>query len=49
MSESEDEEPRWPADDDAVEQLERLAELREQGLLSEDEYVAAKRRILDGS
>jgi Short C-terminal domain len=48
VSGGEDEEVREPADD-AVDQLERLAELREQGVLSEDEYAAAKRRILDGS
>ena len=48
MSGGEDEEPR-ELDDDAVEQLERLAELREQGVLGEDEYAAAKRRILAGS
>jgi len=35
MSEGEDE--PGELDDTAVEQLERLAELREQGLLSEDE------------
>jgi len=47
MSESEDE--PGELDDAAVEQLERLAELREQGLLSEDEYLEAKKRILGGS
>jgi hypothetical protein len=31
---------------DAVEQLKRLAELREQGILTEDEFIAEKRNIL---
>lgn len=47
MSDGEDEKPRETGVD-AVEQLARLADLREQGLLGEDEYAAAKRRILDG-
>lgn len=37
-----------PADaaDDPMEQLQRLAELREQGVLTEDEFAAEKRNIL---
>ena len=31
---------------DPVEQLQRLAELREQGVLTEDEFTAEKRNIL---
>ncbi len=31
---------------DPVEQLQRLAELREQGVLTEDEFIAEKRNIL---
>ncbi|HYA09167.1 MAG TPA: SHOCT domain-containing protein [Gaiellaceae bacterium] len=31
---------------DPVERLQRLAELREQGVLTEDEYTAEKRNIL---
>jgi hypothetical protein len=31
---------------DPVEQLRRLAELREQGVLTEDEFTAEKRNIL---
>jgi len=46
---SDDEDEPGELDDDAVEQLERLAELREQGVLSEEEYLAAKQRILGGS
>ncbi|HEY1366461.1 MAG TPA: SHOCT domain-containing protein [Gaiellaceae bacterium] len=33
---------------DTVEQLERLAELREQGILTEEEFRAEKRRIILG-
>ena len=32
-----------------VEQLKQLAELREQGVLSEDEFEQQKRRLLQGS
>jgi Short C-terminal domain len=32
---------------DPVEQLQRLAELREQGVLTEDEFTAEKRNILE--
>jgi len=31
---------------DPVEQIRRLAELREQGVLTEDEFTAEKRKIL---
>jgi hypothetical protein len=34
--------------DDRLDQLERLARLREQGLLTEDEFAQQKRRILEG-
>ena len=33
---------------DIVEQLERLAELREKGAISDEEFAAAKQRIIDG-
>jgi len=33
---------------DVVEQLERLAKLREQGVLTEDEFQNEKQRILNG-
>jgi hypothetical protein len=33
---------------DTVEQLERLAELREQGILTEEEFRAEKRKIILG-
>jgi hypothetical protein len=31
-----------------IDQLERLARLREQGVLTPEEFALAKRRILDG-
>jgi hypothetical protein len=51
-ADSQGREPGPPADaapdgtSDPVEQLQRLAELREQGVLSEDEFTAEKRNIL---
>ncbi len=33
---------------DFTEQLERLARLKEQGSLTEDEFVAAKKRLIEG-
>ena len=41
--------PAAAADDDAswVSQLQRLAQLRDQGVLSDDQYEAAKRRVLE--
>jgi hypothetical protein len=36
-----------PADDDLVGKLKRLRTLREDGVLSEDEFAAAKARLLD--
>jgi hypothetical protein len=35
-----------PAQDDLTAQLRRLGELRDQGVLSEDEFAAAKARLL---
>jgi hypothetical protein len=35
-----------PDEADPVERLERLAELREQGVLTEDEFAAEKRNVL---
>lgn len=35
-----------PAEPDTVEQLRRLAELRDQGILTEEEFSAEKRKIL---
>lgn len=40
--------PGGHADGDVVSKLERLAELRERGHLSEEEFEAKKRRLLDG-
>jgi hypothetical protein len=40
---------RGSGDDDRLEQLERLARLREQGVLTGEEFEAEKRRILGGS
>jgi hypothetical protein len=37
-------EPR--AAEDAIEQVRQLGELREQGILTEEEFVAEKRRVL---
>jgi hypothetical protein len=38
--------PAEPSPDDKVDQLERLDELREQGILTEPEFAEQKRRIL---
>ena len=35
-----------PSTDDSVEQLNKLAELRDQGILTEDEFTAKKKQIL---
>lgn len=40
--------PSTQADGDVVSQLERLADLRERGHLSEDEFAVEKRRLLGG-
>ncbi|RFA09379.1 hypothetical protein B7R54_09135 [Subtercola boreus] len=37
-----------PPNESTVERLERLSSLREQNLLSEEEFIEAKRRILSG-
>lgn len=37
-----------PADGDLVEQLERLASLRDRGALDAEEYERAKKAVLDG-
>jgi hypothetical protein len=34
------------ADEDSIERLRQLGELREQGILTEDEFTAEKRRVL---
>jgi hypothetical protein len=33
--------------EDAIEQVRQLSELREQGILTEEEFVAEKRRVLE--
>ena len=38
--------PAAPAEDDVVSQLERLAQLKEQGILTEEEFAAQKAKIL---
>jgi hypothetical protein len=38
--------PPPPPQQDTVEQLKRLAELRDQGVLTEEEFTAEKRKIL---
>lgn len=35
-----------PSTDDSVEQLKKLAEFRDQGILTEDEFTAKKKQIL---
>jgi hypothetical protein len=35
------------AAEDAIEQVRQLGELREQGILTEEEFVAEKRRVLE--
>ncbi|MGI9601523.1 MAG: SHOCT domain-containing protein [Acidimicrobiales bacterium] len=42
--------PPPPADDgdDRIAQLERLAKLREQGILTDDEFAAEKAKVLNG-
>jgi hypothetical protein len=39
----------WGAQEDLVSKLERLATLREQGAITEDEFEAAKRAVIGGS
>ncbi|HWG27030.1 SHOCT domain-containing protein [Actinospica sp.] len=39
--------PGQPAGSDVLEQLERLAALRTQGMLTDEEFVAAKQRLLE--
>jgi hypothetical protein len=39
----------WGAQDDLVSKLERLATLREQGSITQDEFEAAKRAVIGGS
>jgi predicted Zn-dependent peptidase len=34
-------------EDDYIEQLERLAELRDQGILTDEEFEAKKKQLLD--
>jgi hypothetical protein len=38
--------PEPEAAEDAIEQVRQLGELREQGILTEEEFVAEKRRVL---
>jgi hypothetical protein len=38
--------PGQPAGSDVLEQLERLSALRTQGMLTDDEFAAAKHRLL---
>ncbi|MFN8110667.1 MAG: SHOCT domain-containing protein [Thermoleophilia bacterium] len=40
--------PAAPAEDEVIAQLERLASLRERGMLTQDEFEAQKRRLLGG-
>ena len=40
--------PAAPAQDDLSDQLERLADLRAKGVLTDDEFAAAKARLLTG-
>ena len=39
--------PEPEAAEDAIEQVRQLGELREQGILTEEEFVAEKRRVLE--
>jgi hypothetical protein len=38
--------PAAPAELDDIEQLKRLAELKDEGILSEEEYAALKAKVL---
>ncbi len=38
--------PQRPYDENMVSKLERLAKLRQDGLLSEEEFTIAKRRVM---
>lgn len=40
--------PAAPAEDDTLAQLERLGQLKAQGILSEEEFAAQKAKILGG-
>jgi hypothetical protein len=40
--------PSAPAADDTIERLKALADLKAQGVLTEEEFAAQKARILDG-
>ncbi|HSK98297.1 MAG TPA: SHOCT domain-containing protein [Euzebyales bacterium] len=40
--------PQAPANDDVITQLKQLGELRDQGLLTDEEFAAQKARILGG-
>jgi hypothetical protein len=40
--------PAAPAADDTIERLKALADLKAQGVLTEEEFAAQKARILDG-
>jgi hypothetical protein len=40
--------PPAPAADDTIERLKALADLKAQGVLTEEEFAAQKARILDG-
>jgi len=42
------EEAAGPTDDDRLDQLERLADLRSKGVLTEEEFAAEKARVLRG-
>jgi len=41
--------PAAPATDDLVAQLEKLASLKASGILSEEEFTAAKAKLISGS
>lgn len=41
--------PAAPAGDDMVAQLEKLASLKASGILSEEEFTAAKAKLISGS
>jgi hypothetical protein len=40
--------PAAPAQDDVIAQLQQLAQLKEQGILTDEEFAAQKARILGG-
>jgi len=48
VSEAESERPPPEPAQDSVEQIKELAELREQGFLTEEEFAAAKEKPLEG-